>query len=128
MAMEYWNCEPMGIEDLIGKVLKRIKVSVDGDEIFFECFDGDKFLMYHEQDCCESVYLDDVCGSWHDFLDTEILDAYIESNEEEAVPDGYGEHVTWTFYNLRTIKGSITLTWRGESNGYYSEEVNFIKL
>ncbi len=64
-------------------------------------------------------------------LNTPVLLAEEVSNlvEEEVDKwDGALDYIdsrTWTFYKLRTIKGSMTIRWLGESNGYYGEEPCF---
>lgn len=45
----------MGVEVLIGKILTSIEINEDKSRIIWSCSDGSKYLMYHDQDCCESV-------------------------------------------------------------------------
>ena len=109
-------------EDLLGKVLIGIVVEVD--VIYFHCEDEVVYKMYHEQDCCEDVKVEDICGNIKDLLNSPILVAEERSNQETTE---YGSE-TWTFYEIATIKGSVTLRWYGESNGYYSEGVDFERV
>lgn len=108
-------------EDLSGEILQHIKISDDKTMIHFITESGRYYKMYHQQDCCEEVYLEDICGDIEDLLGSPILHAVESSQEKEED----WEHTTWTFYKLSTIKGSVTLRWYGTSNGYYSESVNF---
>lgn len=112
--------------ELLGKTLIEIDVSRgDGDDIItFFCSDGDKFTMYHQQDCCECVDIKDIVGDVEDLINSPILRA-----EERTEINEYGDYEssTATFYELATIKGSVTISWLGTSNGYYSESVDFKK-
>ena len=122
-------------ESLKGKVLVGIEV-IDGDEdfdsIFFTTDTGDRYKLYHEQNCCENVEINDICGDINDLLNTPILLAE-EVTHDNEIPDGvnmpeYYESFTWTFYKIGTVKGTVTIRWYGGSNGYYSERVNFEKM
>jgi len=112
------------IKQLMGKTILKIdRVNDDGEELHFHMNTGETYIQYHMQDCCESVYIEDICGDLSDLLFTPVLNAYEESNGERD-EDQY-ESVTWTFYNISTIKGSVTIRWCGQSNGYYSESVDW---
>jgi hypothetical protein len=120
--------EYVNIESLLGKVITGIKKSED--EMFFICDDNSTYKMYHDQDCCESVTIEDICGDLSDLIGSPILMAEeVTSNEN---PEGctleYQDSFTWTFYKLATVKGYVTIRWYGESNGYYSESVEFIRI
>lgn len=116
----------MDISVLKGKTL----LSYDnlGDELKFYCTDGTKYKMYHNQDCCESVTIEDITGDMDDLVGSEILLAEEVSDFEEPEKESYCGSYTWTFYKLATIKGSVTIRWYGESNGYYSESVDFCDI
>lgn len=109
--------------DIVGKTFKSVTGLVEGsDEIVFTFTDGSEYKMYHEQDCCESVLVSDVCGDIEDLIDATVLEAREDVNDGPT--DDWGTS-TWTFYNIQTNKGCVQIRWLGESNGYYSESVDF---
>lgn len=112
------------IRDLEGKTLINIKATEE--EILFETSEGEEFRMFHTQECCESVTVEEIVGDLSDLLNTPVLFAE-ERTSTDPRPNQpvIDDCFTWTFYEIRTIKGSVTIRWFGYSNGYYSERVSF---
>lgn len=111
-------------DQLVGRIL--CKVEADDVEMRLYLSPDNYVRFYHEQDCCESVYIEDICGDLADLVDAEILFAE-EVSGETPVSDSNGyepDSCTWTFYRFQTTKGSVDVRWYGESNGYYSESVD----
>ena len=120
--------ENTGIQALKGKTIIEIDGLHEGcEEVIFRCADSTEYLMFHKQDCCESVSIEQVTGDPADLIGNEILVA--EESTSDTNPDGVvkkdQESYTWTFYKLATIKGYVDIRWYGESNGFYSESVDF---
>jgi len=117
------------------ELLRKTILSIDGlsvgsDAITFRCSDGSEYQMFHRQDCCESVSIEDICGDPADIIGFEVLQAEeaTSSDNPPGVKTGeYQDSFTWTFYRLTTNRGQIVIRWYGESNGYYSESVDFMQ-
>lgn len=117
--------------DLIGKTLKTVN-NFDDERIVFTTVDGEVFTLCHQQDCCESVRVESIVGDLTDLIGTPILVAEERTSNEDPVDIvrtedelRYPESQTWTFYTIRTIKGTVDIRWYGSSNGCYSERVEF---
>lgn len=122
------------IRELIGKTLTEVQGGESDEEMLFITSEGKSYRMYHNQDCCESVSVEDICGDLSDLVGSPIIEAE-EVTHENKNPEGidievskYQDSFTWTLYKLATIKGSVTIRWYGESNGYYSESVDFCEI
>lgn len=107
------------VSEMIGYGMVSIE-NIDDRKLIFTSRTGTVFEMYHDQNCCESVKLEEVIGDLDDLLEWPILMAEkVSENDPNASESG-----TWTFYKFATFKGRVTLRWYGSSNGYYSEEVS----
>lgn len=117
-------------ESLVGKTLVSVE-NVNDEELRFTTVEGEVYILYHEQDCCESVYIEDIVGNLDDLVGTPILKAD-EAHSHDAEPgqdvSSWNESFTWTFYKLATVKGYVDIRWFGSSNGYYSESVTFQRI
>jgi len=117
-------------EDLKGITLSNIENRND-KELIFMLITGERYKLYHDQDCCERVTIEDICGDLNDLVGSpilmaeEVIHGHNENPEGVDVPKAQDDSFTWTFYKLATIKGYVTIRWYGESSGYYSESVDF---
>lgn len=125
----------MDFDYLLGKTFKSVTIRKGGDDdsMVFADNEGRKYKLCHEQDCCESVWIEDICGDISDIVGSPILVAEEVVHEQDTNPEGVkaDDHdfsFTWTFYKLDTCKGGVTIRWLGESNGYYSESVDFSEI
>lgn len=117
--------------ELIGKTVFDI-TNINDEELIISLDTGEKYKFYHRQDCCESVGIEDIVGDLNDLIGSPILIAeeviHVDENPEGVTVPEWQDAYTWTFYKFATIKGAVTIRWYGESNGYYSESVDFCKL
>lgn len=119
-------------ETLMGKTIESIDVYEDRigfNYIVFHINNGEVYVLHHEQDCCEKVYIEDIIGKLDNLIGNPITMADESINKlNPANSDEVDESVTWTFYKLATVKGYATIRWYGSSNGYYSEKVEFVSV
>lgn len=126
-----WDDIHVNMQDLIGLTFKDVSANPDGSEIIFTTVDDVRYKMYHSQDCCESVTIEDINGELEWLVGVPILMAE-ESGSPDPPPDVVQEYTpesqTWTFYRMGTIKGWVVMRWYGVSNGYYSESVSLVRM
>lgn len=135
----YYNYDYREFNELVGKTFKSVEKIREspqsGNEaIVFICEDGQVYHLTHRQDCCESVWVEDICGDLNDLVGAPILIAEeSSSNDEGEIPERAGtaewvESYTWTFYRISTIKGSVQIRFFGTSNGYYGESASLLLI
>lgn len=118
------------LHQLIGKTLTKCSGVVGGETIIFQTIKGEIYQLFHRQSCCESVLIEDICGDLSDLVGSPIIQA--EKNTSDKNPPNfkkrYQNSFTWTFYRFATVKGTVVIRWYGESNGCYSEDVDFREI
>jgi len=101
--------------------------SEDFNKIIFYVITSDqqykKCTLYHWQDCCENVYIEDITGDLADLINQPIAVAEEVSNSFDDLNEFDENSLEWTFYRLTTLEGSVVIRWFGSSNGYYATDV-----
>ena len=115
---------------LRGKRIKTI-TQVGSDRIEIETGDGKRYVMLHNQGCCESVSIHDISGGTLQDLVGFTITAARESTEKNEwpadaeKPEYLNDSWTFTTYEFETLATvtPIRIRWLGQSNGYYGEGV-----
>lgn len=104
---------------MVGRVVKY--VDIDKEEMKITCEDNSVFTFYHEQDCCENVYIADTVGDPMSLKGWRLL---LVDMDAEMESDFSFESRTVTTVRFVTDENTVSVRWIGESNGYYSERVD----
>lgn len=113
----------LNISVLTGDTITKLDGAKEGSGlIIFHMKSGKRYRMFHVQDCCESVYIEQIHGNPESLVGKEVIWASENSNRGESE----GDSKTWTYYTISTENGPVSFRWMGESNGYYSESVSFV--
>ncbi len=114
------------VSSLVGEVLTYIDIDDGNNEIMLTTASNRTIRIYHIQDCCESVRIEDTQGNWHELIGKVIVEA-----SEDVEPQGdpppttkYPDSWTRTTLTFRVNGATVISRWIGESNGYYSESVD----
>lgn len=115
------------IKSLVGEVLTNIDVF--DEEILLTTKSGREIRVYHDQDCCESVYIEGTEGDWKQLIGKVILEVEedIECNEDANLVQEH-ESYTKTTLTFKVDGETVINRWFGCSNGYYSESVDFREI
>ena len=110
-----------------GRTISNIQgMTKDSDEILISFEEGGSIMFHHEQDCCESVLVEQVDGLVDRHIGAKFMHIIEKTSENDPNLNNIDyDSVTWTFYTMKTSKGYIDFRWVGESNGYYSESVDY---
>ena len=113
--------------DLVGEVLDAVDIDKEENQILLTTRSGRKFLIYHEQDCCETVAMHWQDGSFDKLIGKPIVEARdfaVDTGESEI---DYDSQTTTTLV-FRVDDQTVISRWIGDSNGYYSESVDIAEL
>ena len=113
--------------DLVGEVLDAVDIDREENQILLTTRSGRKFLVYHEQDCCEKVAISGQDGNFDKLIGKPIVEARdfaVDTGESES---DYDSQTTTTLV-FRVDDQTVISRWVGDSNGYYSESVDIAEL
>lgn len=103
-------------ENLIGKVVRQIRIESGESYIQVDTDDGDKFYYHCYGDCCANAYVEHISGI-DALLGQEVIS--VDSYDAGSKNDGEFGVSDYTRYTICTAQGSFEIELRVDHNGYY---------
>lgn len=119
------------LDKMHGLIVTNIDIS--DDDILITTEGNNQFRFYHDQECCESVYIYD-CNDDLKVLENKKLESVFYDCIHNVDPDDitnsdqYRESFTWTNVYFVTNEKTVCVRWYGESNGYYNETIDIQEI
>ena len=118
--------DPSDVAQLHAKILAVRGMEVGSREVVIDTDQGTIWL-YHEQECCEQVELVDVTGDPEDIVGGVLVLFEKRTHEDMRLPKARKIKSKgsdpFTFYELRTTKGDVTLRWQKVTDTWYGTDV-----
>ena len=126
MDIELLERKHVEFSALVGEVLDSVDIDREENQILLTTRSGRKFVVYHEQDCCETVAISGQDGSFDKLIGKPLIEArdFAVDTTEEGIDDSQ----TTTTLVFRVDDQTVISRWIGDSNGYYSESVDIAEL
>ena len=86
------------IELLLGRIVENIDVK--DEEIVFWCNNNRVFRMFHSQDCCESVSVEEVIGDINDLIGSPVVMAEERTQDDPNPSDHQSGQATFCVGNV----------------------------
>lgn len=125
------DSELFTVDDL-KNILKDFKITnvkiYEDFKIVFETENNKEITMFHENQCCENVYIYSKTDNLDILIGKTIFDVTEIVSNDTFDTDAEDDSFTWTFYKffykgLDNKTEEIEIIWLGTSNGYYDEGV-----
>lgn len=119
-----YKLEEVPFETLKGLTFTRIIIRHKSTNVIpallFITAQGDEYIQYHQQRCCEVVEMESTSGNIHGILHSEIVTA-----EEMLTHTDVTSNCpirTYGFYTLKSNGDIVNVTWRGTWDCAYLED------
>jgi len=116
------------ISEIVGKTIESVSRTGEefSEEVRFETQCGRRFVIRHNQDCCEEVRIQSVEGDLQSLVGKRTNRASSEFDNElpEGIEKGDLESYTRSIFCIN----DVVITFFGFSNGYYDESATMQEI